>query len=351
MDKLNNLNYLDILEWHNLRDNIELVKNESFVFTNNLNENIPIPPKERYGIEMENFIIDKNHKYKKNKYGFRDKDFENVTDFLFAGCSQTFGVGIPEEAIWGNLIANKLNLDPANISTPGAGVDYIINTIFAYFKNFGHPKYLLCLFPDFTRMEIPINTKRITYNNSPYKSKKTTLSLDIINFNSNDEIDKIMKAPYNIEKILAEDFFYMISIKKILILEQYCNMAGIKLLWGTWDGKANNICQILQHKYKNFSNFINLLREDIHIVTNSMNARKYVKEYDKDKYDSLNSKGQDDMFKKLSNYCHKDLEKKYSHCFEVGQDDMSEFGLFTNRHYGVHAHAHFADKFYQNLMI
>lgn len=342
MNEKYNIDYVDVI-LGNLKNTVHTATNEFNVFNNCLIKQKPVL--ETYGIKIADTITDKNHKYRKNNFGFRDNIFENVSDLVFAGCSHSYGIGIPEELIWGNQIANRLNLKSANISTPGAGVDYIINTVYAYFKEFGSPKILLCLFPNFTRIEMPINLNKITHSNMSHNINEITLALDMIDFRDNIQTDKIMKIPYDIEKILGQDFLYMIAIKKILILEQYCEAVGIKFFWGTWDKKANKVCKILQKRYNTFLNFIDVLEEKTYCINNSINAHKYVEKIDVYKYENLNEKDQDIMFEKLINYCHKDIEEQYSHCFEVGQDDISEINPHAVRHYGVHKHVHFAENF------
>ena len=80
--------------------------------------------------------LDKKNTYSINSKGFRSKEFEPNTDIIFSGCSFTFGVGIPEDAIWGVQVANNLKMSYSNLSIPGDSVMGIINNIYQYFKTY-----------------------------------------------------------------------------------------------------------------------------------------------------------------------------------------------------------------------
>ena len=44
-----------------------------------------------------------------------------------------------------------------NLALPGKSVSSIINNLYSYFREYGHPKKVFCLFPNFNRFELPIN--------------------------------------------------------------------------------------------------------------------------------------------------------------------------------------------------
>ena len=140
------------------------------------------------------FPEDGTNSYKVNKHQYRSKEFEKDADLLFAGCSITYGEGVVEPAIWGNIIASKLNMNAFNIGISGASVHLIVNNLFNYFKEFGNPKNLICMFPDFLRMQMYSNSAHMKSDsdNNTIKHLKQHRSYHLL-LNLNDEYAKISK--------------------------------------------------------------------------------------------------------------------------------------------------------------
>ena len=109
------------------------------------------------GLDKENFF-----EYKLNSHGFRSDEFKKGSaDFLYAGCSETFGQGGPIEESWSYMLNKKVgNSGPyINLSAPGLGWTEILSNIFTYMENFGTPKNIFILLPNMER--------RIVYGYSP----------------------------------------------------------------------------------------------------------------------------------------------------------------------------------------
>ena len=97
----------------------------------------------------------------------KDEFIENKTDVLTAGCSISFGLGLPENGVWPNILQNTTKYNVNNISYPGYSIMYLCDNIIKYCEKFGDPKYIFCLFPDFFRY-LFVNDPyfHITKNNS-----------------------------------------------------------------------------------------------------------------------------------------------------------------------------------------
>lgn len=69
--------------------------------------------------------INKQIKYKLNKQGFRCKNFELIDRkcILFAGCSQTFGIGVNLEQTFSAKVSDHFNRECVNLGIPGKGLD------------------------------------------------------------------------------------------------------------------------------------------------------------------------------------------------------------------------------------
>ena len=69
--------------------------------------------------------IDSNIEYHLNSWGFRSqREFSTVTDpsLVVMGCSFTFGTGLHQNQLWGELLADSLGLQLINLGTPGHGL-------------------------------------------------------------------------------------------------------------------------------------------------------------------------------------------------------------------------------------
>ena len=154
-------------------------KNKNLMYTNKLRDDITKYTTRPYRINGIDYIT--------NSKDFRSPEFKKNTDLLIAGCSFTYGVGIPQEFMWAEIVAKDLNLSHANLSMPGDSVVGQVKKIFAYFKEYGHPKFLCALFPDFGRFLYPQNknhfvsdkTLRLIKNNK-YILKYCNLSYIIL---------------------------------------------------------------------------------------------------------------------------------------------------------------------------
>jgi len=176
-----------------------------------------------------------------NKDNYRSPELANV-DFVFTGCSQTFGIGLEEEFIWGKNIATKNNWTYNNLATPGDSVFNIVFSLFKYFNKYGNPKYLACLFPDFNRTRVYLDD--IIYNVDGKINQLFSIS-----YNPFDEFvpekhrkkgtdllkrNKYVKLPTHPENILSYPNSLYFNLTYIKILEQYCKSNNINFVWSTW---------------------------------------------------------------------------------------------------------------------
>jgi hypothetical protein len=176
--------------------------------------------------------------YAQNDYGYRCDNFskEKATqNFLFAGCSYTYGLGIPYEFTW----AHKLNKDLGlknfyNLSIPGRSFQIIVNDIYRYIRMFGKPKAVFAMFPNLERDHIVnfrSNQSLGTYyevenvNLLHFSSKNTRIIFDSEeDFKKFQDYMKVEKMSYN---------FY----NAIAALEDYLESLGVTFLWTTWAGR------------------------------------------------------------------------------------------------------------------
>jgi hypothetical protein len=289
--------------------------NKNLIYTNKLIEDSP----------EDHSLTNNGIKYKLNKKNYRSPDFKKGTDILFSGCSLTWGAGVPEENIWWNIVAKDLNLTYANLAISGDSVYGQIKRIFAYFKEFGHPKYLYALFPEFTRMLIPINEKTFTTKTSikELKDKPNDEYNEHILSNAFiqgtvDSKFKMAFRPFIAEEILSPEVAHFFSAQSIMMLESYCEAAGIKFAWSTWDQKQFLVLKTLDPKH--YTTLVDIKMQDWHLD-----------------YHTIEDKYMPDGERIL---CHEDLRKKAPEFFDLGSD--KDYGIH-NRHWGSHRHQHVGD--------
>lgn len=274
----------------------------------------------------DNVEISNEFFYKLNSSFYRSEEFYKSPDIIFSGCSFTYGMGLKEESLWTDLLAKKMKSGYINLGLPGKSVSSIINNLYSYFREYGKPKYIFCLFPNFHRFELPINEQIIisqrNLNNTKYNSSPIFYDdpidaggylQDIIIDDTNlSEKPKYSKKPHVAEDILSIDITYWTAIKHILSFEQYCEAAGIKLFWTTWDKDLNLAINLIKDKYPNqYKNFV-LLDE---------------------KYDSD---------------CHDEEKQKNLLLWDLAgdRDRGNDYA-----HPGVHFHIHVAEAFHKALPI
>jgi hypothetical protein len=259
----------------------------------------------------EGAVSDQINSYRFNALGYRDDEFSEV-DLLIAGCSVTFGEGIPEDRIWGNVLAEKMNITrKANIGHRGGSVYSILMYSMAYIKKYGKPKYVFCLFPDLSRLNIPLSLGIAADYSEPFKdpNKGSIVNIPIKNLTDKSEAPKYMKSPYNLSKIIPVDVAIHQAMMQINVFSMYCAEAGIKFMWSTWDESFNDLIKEFKSEFPEYIDYLN----DYSVKDNT---------------------------------CHSELLDKYGLNFYRGLDNLDNK---VPHHQGIHEHTHIAEAFYNSL--
>jgi hypothetical protein len=181
--------------------------------------------------------------YQYNNDFFRCDDFStkhNNPHILFAGCSQTEGVGAPLETIWPKVLLNNINKDKGfdskfyNIAKSGYGWQKIIATYMVYIEKYGIPEYLFVLLPNLGRFfEWDDETDSYRYvQRYPNGGGVSTDQLD------EEKVPDFLLIERPLSKQEHRKCFIDFSISWKLF-EKYCESIGTKLLWGSWDYEEN----------------------------------------------------------------------------------------------------------------
>jgi hypothetical protein len=312
--------------------------------------------------ETKKMYSDPNRTYIENSFGFRTEEFSSKVDMIFAGCSLTYGAGIPEYGIWGNVLTKKLNLSSLNISKSGASISWIIDNLFKYFENYGNPKYLFCLFPDLYRHRVPVDgnhyAKKIKLDKNDPNLQKiklenveqgtigdnnnffTTLYLNLYN-----KPPKYVKLPYEYENIFSADLVVYENLRSIRHLESYCRAAGIQLIWSSWDQNFIEIAESLsENKNLKFSGFFNIYKNNFNSYRKLLNNNSYKDVFfnQEDKHEMICKPWHE--FEECDCYlkCHEEYRSLEIESFDFGTDNKIK--LYSS-HPGRHWHLHCAESF------
>ena len=264
---------------------------------------------------------DPANEYKLNTLGYRGPEFREVP-VVFAGCSITFGVGVPYEGIWSTIVGEKLGLDYVNLSTPGWSTQAIVDNLFRYFYKYGNPKTVFVAFPDYLRLILTSNRDFCVVGG--YNTEPALLQVQhtILPDTSIEDRPKYSKKPHEFTDFITHEYALLQTFRSINSLISYCKGSNIRLVWSTWDIETNEI--------------INIVKDRV----NETSYNDYV-------FSDLSFSGDVNRSTDIDyNYsgCHKEYFDKYGKNFFLGldgtsYDDSSDY----HSHPGVHYHAHLAE--------
>lgn len=269
---------------------------------------------------------DFNSIYKVNSMGYRSDEFIENRDMVFAGCSQTFGFGIFNEGVWGNILSSKIGIKSHNLGVGGASTQYTVQNLIGFFKEYGNPKNLFCLFPEFTRCQMKSDVDFMKSKTERRFGLRGRQSYRLLRALHSEEILKYSAAPHEAEEMIPPEFIFSMTLDYIRMLEIYCDLNNITLRWGTWDPA-----------------------QDFYLTNNieKMDFKYYVPLHMNEWIRLSSDKGQSRLLSDLDNICHSDLREIYGRNF----DEAMDLNLKKNKwgHLPIHVHAHIAEDFERSL--
>lgn len=176
--------------------------------------------------------------YKINSDGYRTKHFapfdNSKETILFAGCSYTFGEGLPNKYTWPYLVSENFeNVEYYNIGYMGMSINHIIKNVYSFIRSYGKPKNLFICFPDLGR--------NIYYSERMKSYIKVSIGAGAIASG-----DKDIKK-YNLDFISENNL--LLATTQISALEDYCSEAGINFIWTTWQENDYLIYKNIEFKF------------------------------------------------------------------------------------------------------
>jgi hypothetical protein len=265
--------------------------------------------------------FDPARSYVQNSMGFRGaSEFESGVDLIATGCSQTYGLGVDEDATWATSMANALGMTHVTLAAPGWSVQEMTSSVMAYIHKFGKPKVIAALLPDFGRT-IFIEHENILI--SEHGSIKGNDHIDIrvrgFHYDGGYSRARISKAPHVSLDVLPTEAAVYLAAQAWASFIEYCRVGDIKLVWTSWDKHNLDVYSMLQE----LSEDPGCNRQDVIIDTSGMVWHPYV----------TYAKAHIEELKKLT--CHQEIKDKWPDSFDVGTDACE--------HYGAHAHAHIGE--------
>lgn len=284
------------------------------------------------------YIHLQNQKYTINNKGFRGQDFKKEpSDILVAGCSQTWGIGIPDGYIWPEILSKRTGLSMDNVGYSGKSIAGIVQIVFCYLREIGNPKYLFIAFPDPFRMIFP-TTNNFMHAKNPMGNDDEQDMIANTNLGETrffSEKPKYATAPYLLEEMMTEEITIWQAVSYIQMLEDYCKAAGIILRYGSWDNYSTDFFDALPKRKGFYESYITL-EGSSWVVPDKITGQEYYR---------LNSFGQ----KVVEDECHKDLMDDENSVFwyvaNDRRDNSDRFG-----HIGVHRHIHIAEIFEKEIL-
>lgn len=266
---------------------------------------------------------DPRHEYIHNSWGCRDVEFDGPVDVLAAGCSMTYGQGIPIEYRWSSILKEKLEVTTATLAVPGWSTQSMVNAVMNYISKYGKPKAVALWLPDFFRVDYVTNKDLlvINKNKSNYEEEEQAIGLVFSAIGHIKDTPRMSKKPHLHEDVLNSETTAFLAGQSLRFLVEYCKEAGIKLVYSTWDIGTHQLIS-----------YVNSLYQEQGVDTPEY---PYYPAGDLSGYIDIGhylETNQD--LAKLS--CHSELKEITDYCFDWGTDE--------DQHVGAHMHAHVAEK-------
>lgn len=266
--------------------------------------------------------------YTHNSKNFRSPEFFNNPDILAIGCSQTWGVGVPDKNVWPKVLSDKLGMSYVNLAIPGASTMELVRVSMDYIEEYGPPKYLTILVPDVGRLYTFLNS----YVNS--SEQETPLEQNISLLDKSDGVGSIVfplnawiekdsqvaaltakysKRPHLVNEVLGYEVPASQAILALEMLQRYCKAMSIELIISSWDDNAVDVYRTIE-----LPNFYHIAYERDTIPDQAM----------------------------YTNDCHSDQSSEYGINWYRGTDHSET----KSGHIGIHRHLDYAEMFEREIL-
>ncbi len=191
------------------------------------------------------------------------RSLEKNPDFVCIGCSCTVAMGLVEEYSWPSIIREFTGAKVNNLSSPGAGIEFLCSIAFDSFAEFGVPQNVLAIFPDVYRMWSVNSYSDFTNdkNHTIHASWHTDVDeyfLDVRHsaLASDDRPETLKPFVFtgsNGRKTTScVDLTIFNSFTALEMMLHYCSMNKINFKFSSWDNELNNLFSQISYYEKNY---------------------------------------------------------------------------------------------------
>ena len=169
-----------------------------------------------------------------NSHGFRGDEIPSTIDLAAFGCSFTFGTGIPNDMLWHNLLAKKLNTTCFNFGQPACSIESIVD-IFLIASNHTTIKKAIFLLPNINRLQIA----------------KKHPDCDLINYvNVMPDYSSAVNELFGVssDKVyrgIPEEEIYKICKNQLYLLDHIAQERGVQIYISSWEEETYNFIKQL----------------------------------------------------------------------------------------------------------
>lgn len=177
------------------------------------------------------------------------QEYDKHYKYIYAGCSETLGLYLSaadaleaanyqdvKRNIWGDIVGKSIGLiDSLNISSGGASVMGIANSLIRQIRLYGAPEHVFMLLPNLD--------SRVTFLSDPSRLISNNKNNDLLS-----EIGTIgeyetnySKAPHLVEEVLTKRWTTYLNIQSLIALEAICSAEGINLIYSTWSTSTHKV--------------------------------------------------------------------------------------------------------------
>lgn len=224
--------------------------------------------------------------YKFNNEYYRSDDFttdkNNRFHILYAGCSESEGMGGPINDVWTHQLHTQLKNQHDvggfySISRSGYGWQKIISNFLIYEKKYGTPTHLFVLIPNLVRKFSWKEDIGIWYYDQKwpeiYPKHKLSERSTMLNNESINKEERYITIEEHRESLI--DF-----VAGWKLFEAYCESKNVKLVWSTWNYSENpNLIKM------GFNNFVEIDPKDFHIFLEYKYGHLRIERHDLEKRD------------------------------------------------------------------
>lgn len=181
----------------------------------------------------------KDVEYSMNSFGYRGEcpveEMHNSTGVW--GCSYTFGVGVPTQDTYANLLADKIKTPIHNFGIPGAGIQKITRS-FVTNNNFFKFKTAFFVLPSLYRFEyLSLNS----YDTSEEIPSDSISTFDLIPNWMPSHNKELARKGEMFYELFDDAFFLTELIKNLELIKQNAEINGTEVYFATWCNSTSDL--------------------------------------------------------------------------------------------------------------